>query len=102
VPAPKRSSGLPLPNDGEAHRDREAHRADLPRDRRLVEIDWQRIGFTSPQLLFEGGSIIAGIDRLLGRTCDPRRLARWQALLADSLLRTSGRARAMRRWQRAT
>ena len=88
--------------DGEAHRDREAHRADLTRERRLVEIDWQRIGFTSPQLLFEGGSIIAGIDRLLGRTWDPRRLARWEALLDDSLLRAGGRARAMRRWQRAT
>jgi hypothetical protein len=55
-----------------------------------------------PQLLFEGGSIIAGIDRLLGRTWDPRRLARWEALLDDSLLRAGGRARAMRRWQRAT
>ena len=62
----------------------------------------QRIGFTSPQLLVEGGSIIAGIDRLLGRTWDPRRLARWEALLDDSLLRAGGRARAMRRWQRAT
>lgn len=88
--------------DGEAHRDREAHRADLGRERRLVEIDWQRIGFTSPQLLLEGGSIIAGIDRLLGRTWDPRRLARWEALLDDSLLRAGGRARVMRWWQRAT
>src|SRR5215211_7848586 len=70
----------------EAHRDREAHRADLARERRLVEIDWQRIGFTSPQLLYEAASIIAGMDRLLGRTWSPR-LARWQAMLDDSLLR---------------
>jgi hypothetical protein len=42
----------------------------------LVEIDWQRIGFTSPQLLYEAASIIAGLDRLLGRAWDPRRLAR--------------------------
>jgi hypothetical protein len=54
--------------DGEAHRDRERHRADLRREPRLVEIDWQRIGFTSPQLLYEAASIIAGLDRLLGRT----------------------------------
>ncbi|HMI32523.1 MAG TPA: hypothetical protein VK499_00150 [Propionibacteriaceae bacterium] len=52
--------------------------------------------------LFEGRSIIAGIDRLLGRTWNPRRLARWEALLDESLLRASGRARALRRWQRAT
>jgi len=85
----------------EAHRDREAHRADLARERRLVEIDWQRIGFTSPQLLYEAASIIAGMDRLLGRTWSPR-LARWQAMLDDSLLRPRGRARAMRQWQRST
>ena len=40
--------------DGEVHRDRETHRADLARERRLVEVDWQRIGFTSPQLVYEG------------------------------------------------
>jgi hypothetical protein len=87
--------------DGEVHRDRETHRADLTRERRLVEIDWQRVGYTSPQLLYEGGSIIAGIDRLLGRTWDPRRVARWEGLLGDSLFRVGGRARVMRRWQRA-
>jgi hypothetical protein len=41
--------------DGEVHRDREVHRTDLARERRLVEIDWQRVGFTSPQLVCEGG-----------------------------------------------
>jgi very-short-patch-repair endonuclease len=87
--------------DGEAHRDRERHRADLGRERHLVEIDWQRIGFTSPQLLYEAASIIAGMDRLLGRSWDPRRLARWEALLDESLLRPSGRARAIGRWQRS-
>jgi very-short-patch-repair endonuclease len=70
--------------DGEVHRDREVHRTDLARERRLVEIDWQRVGFTSPQLVCEGGSIIAGMDRLL-RTWNPRRLARWEALLAPPI-----------------
>ncbi len=87
--------------DGEVHRNRKVHRTDLARERRLVEIDWQRVGFTSPQLLDEGGSIIAGMDRLLGRTWNPHRLARWAALLDDSLLRPSGRARAMRQWRRS-
>lgn len=86
--------------DGEKHRERGIHRADLTRERRLVEINVQRVGFTSPQLLHEAGSIIAGLDRLLGRTWDPRRLARWEALLDHSLLRPSGRAEAIGRWRR--
>ena len=61
--------------DGEKHRERDVHRADLSRERRLVETNMQRVGFTSPQLLHEGASIIAGLDRLLGRTWNPRRLA---------------------------
>ena len=87
--------------DGEKHRERDTHRADLTRERRLVEVNVQRVGFTSPQLLHEGASIIAGLDRLLGRTWNPRRLARWEALLDHSLLRPSGRAEAMRRWRRS-
>jgi hypothetical protein len=87
--------------DGDGHRDRQAHRNDLARDRRLVEIDYQRMGFTSSQLLHGGSSIIANTDRLLGRTWDPRRLARWEALLNDSLFRSTGRWRAIQRWQRA-
>jgi very-short-patch-repair endonuclease len=87
--------------DGEVHRDRQTHRSDLARDRRLIEIDWQRVGFTSPQLLHEGGSIIASADRLLGRTWNPQRLAGWEALLDDSLFRPARRSRVARRWRRA-
>jgi very-short-patch-repair endonuclease len=134
--------------DGDGHRDRQTHRNDLARERRLVEIDWQRMGFTAIQLLHEGASIIASTDRLLGRSWGsqldwrsdkpshiptpsslaahraptflsaaerrnllqsserrlviaPRRLARWEALLNDSLFRPAGRARARRHWQRA-
>ncbi len=84
--------------DGGVHRDRAVHRNDLRRDRRLVEIGWQRVGFTSSQLLNEGASILAGVDRLLGRRWDPRRLSRWEAILEHSLLQPSGRARAAHRW----
>jgi very-short-patch-repair endonuclease len=87
--------------DGSIHRDRLVHRSDLARDRRLVEIDYQRMGFTSTQILHEAASIIATADRLLGRRWDPRRLARWEALLEDSLFRPAGRARAIRHWERA-
>ena len=87
--------------DGDGHRERQTHRNDLARDRRLVEIDWQRMGFTSAQLLHEGASIIASADRLLNRCWDPKRVARWEALLDDSLFRPVGRALARRHWERA-
>jgi hypothetical protein len=87
--------------DGDKHRERQTHRSDLARDRRLVEIDCQRMGFTSAQLLHEGAWIIASADRLLGRRWDPARLAAWEALLTDSLFRPAGRAQAYRHWERA-
>jgi hypothetical protein len=48
------------------HRDPDAHRWDLTRDRRLLKAGWQRFGFTKAQLLNEGASIIASADTLLG------------------------------------
>ena len=75
--------------DGDLHRDRQAHRNDLARDRRLVEIDFQRMGFTSSQLLHEGASIIASADPVLARCWNPKRLGSWEALLDDSLFPTS-------------
>jgi len=85
--------------DGEKHREKDQHRSDLRRDRRLVEIDWQRVGFVAPQLLYEAGDVIAGLDRLLGRPWDPRRLSTWDRLVNESLLRPNGRARVRARWQ---
>src|SRR5262245_28654273 len=38
---------------------------------------WQRMGYTSAQLLHEAALIIPSADRLLGRRWDPYRLARW-------------------------
>jgi hypothetical protein len=71
--------------DGAGHRDAAVHLVDLDRERRIVEIDWQRCGFTARQLLREGGSIIASVDRLLGRSWDPCRLGRWNHLVENSL-----------------
>jgi hypothetical protein len=45
-------------------------------------------------LLHEGASIIAGLDRLLGRTWNPRRLARWRPCLT---IRSRDRADAPKR-----
>ena len=85
--------------DGEVHRSVDAHRSDLGRDRRLVEADWQRCGYTSREVLRGGASIIASADAVLGRTWDPARLAAWRALVADSLYGSGGRSRVAQRWR---
>ena len=84
--------------DGEGHREKGQYHSDRRRERRLVELEWQRVGFVAGQVLHEAGDIVAGLDRLLGRTWDPRRLTRWQQLVGDSLLSPAGRARARTRW----
>lgn len=87
--------------DGGIHREPDAQSRDLTRDRRLIEACWQRFGFTKVQVLNEGASIIASTDKLLGRSWDPARLRRWNALIADSMFDRSGRARALHHWQSA-
>ena len=87
--------------DGAGHRDAAVHVGDLDRDRRIVELGWQRCGFTARELLRGGASIIASADRLLGRRWDPRRLARWNNLVENSLYGATGRARALSTWRRA-
>jgi hypothetical protein len=72
---------------------------DLTRDRRMIEANWQRFGFTKAQALNECASIIASTDTLLGRSWDPARLRRWNALVADSMFGRPGRTRVLRRWQ---
>lgn len=83
--------------DGEVHRDRTAHRSDLDRDRRLLDADWQRYGYTAAEVL-RGGPLIASADAALGRRWDGRRLAAWRGLVNDSWWGAGGRARAAARW----
>ena len=80
---------------------RRIHEYDLERDRALIAGDWERHGYTSKHLRRDAAAIIADVDRLLGRTWSPRRLATWQSLLDHSLLGRAGRARAYRQWRRA-
>jgi very-short-patch-repair endonuclease len=87
--------------DGAGHRDAVIHEHDLERDRALIAGDWERHGYTSKHLRRDAAAIIADVDRLLGRTWSPRRLAAWQSLLDHSLLGRAGRARAYRQWRRA-
>ncbi|MBP2416793.1 hypothetical protein ACFFOM_15765 [Microlunatus capsulatus] len=83
--------------DGEVHRDRAVHRADLDRDRRLLDEGWQRYGWTAAEVL-RGGALIASADAALGRSWDGRRLQAWRQLVADSWWGAAGRARAAARW----
>jgi hypothetical protein len=52
-------------------------------------------------LLRDGASIIADVDRTLGRTWDGRRVAAWRELVENSLYGREGRARAYRQWRHA-
>ncbi len=79
--------------DGGGHREADIHVADLDRDRLLVENEWQRCGFTAKTVLRNGGSIIASVDRVLGRSWDPCRLhipGRRRAVVSSWALRVSG------------
>ena len=87
--------------DGAGHREPETHREDLTRDRKLATNEWQRLGFTSVELVTGGRSVIAEADKLLGRSWDQRRAAAWQELIDCSLLGRQGRARSYRQWRRA-
>lgn len=74
--------------DGEVHRDRSTHRADLARERRLAEDGWQRLGWTAPEVL-QGGPVLTSLDTLLGRSWSSDRLARWRSWVATSSWRTN-------------
>lgn len=87
--------------DGADHRDGEVHADDLVRDRKVLTAGWERHGFVSRHLLRDGASIIADVDRLLGRPWEPRRLDAWNHLVANSLYGRPGRARAWDHWRRA-
>lgn len=84
--------------DGGVHRDREQHRRDLARERAIGGEGWVRRGYTSVDLLRHPEAILREADAALGRPHDPSRLQAWHALLAESTLSASGRARLRRRW----
>ena len=84
--------------DGEVHRELGQHRRDLDRDRRLVELGWQRCGYTAAEVLSGGARIIASADAVLGRPWAGRRLRAWRGLVAASVHTPDGRARLVARW----
>ncbi|HEY5820426.1 MAG TPA: hypothetical protein VIT20_00530 [Propionibacteriaceae bacterium] len=86
--------------DGAIHRERNVHRSDLNRDRRLIGSNWERMGFTAPELLHDGAAVISSADQALGRRWDHNRLTRWRSLVAASLFSPSGQTRVLSRWGR--
>ncbi len=84
--------------DGADHREPETHRADLVRERRLVDEGWERCGYTSREVLRRGGEIIASADAALHRPWNPARLTAWRDLVSRSLYGSVGRRRALARW----
>ena len=85
--------------DGGVHREPEQHRHDLARDRRLVELGWQRCGYTAREVLRGGARVIASADAVLGRAWSGGRLLAWRALVTSSLHDGATRARLAARWQ---
>lgn len=85
--------------DGGVHRAREQHRRDLARERAIVGEGWIRRGYTAVDLLRHPQAILREADAALCRPHDPGRLDAWNALLAESTLSASGRARLRRRWK---
>jgi hypothetical protein len=87
--------------DGEHHRDMIQQRTDLRRGRGL-EATYTRRGFTLDDLLNHPATTMHEIDRALGRGHQSARLARWRALVANSMYSEACRRRLLLRWQRAT
>lgn len=85
--------------DGGVHRDRDQHRSDLARDRRLSAAGWTRRGYTAVDLLRRPDQILREADSALGRPHDPDRLERWFELLRESTLTSTGMARLRARWK---
>lgn len=83
--------------DGGDHLLRKQHVKDLRRDRRIVNSELVRRGYTSNDVLHRAVGILRDADLSLGRPHRPDRIRAWHRLLADSLFTPSGTARFQRR-----
>lgn len=79
--------------DGAGHRDPATHRADLKRERGLLNGGYSRRGYTSDVLLRHPASLLEDCERALGRSLPRAALYEWQCLLAASLFTATGRQR---------
>lgn len=86
--------------DGEVHRGAKQHAKDLARERVLQRLGWERYGYTSDVVLYNGLSVLRDADEALGRPHQPERIRAWHRLLAESLFTPAGTARLRARWAR--
>lgn len=86
--------------DGAGHRDRQQHRADLKRERRLAGTPYVRRGFTLDDLLNHPAVMMHELDRILERAHQQQRLRRWRRLVDHSMYSDAGRSRLLNRWRR--
>jgi hypothetical protein len=79
--------------DGAGHRDRRTHHDDLDRDRRLLNAQWHRRGYTAQDLIHRPEVILRDADLTLGRRHRVDRLDPWLRMLEESLFHEDGLAR---------
>lgn len=73
---------------------------DLARSRRLNRLGMERYGYTAPDVLYGGASVLADADRALGRDHEPGRIRAWHRALAQSLFTVAGSTRVRAKWAR--
>jgi hypothetical protein len=84
--------------DGGIHGEPARRTPDLRRDRRLVEIQIVRRGYTAPDLLRDPLATLQELDRALGRRHSPARLRQWNQWVQHSCYSDTGRRRLQNRW----
>lgn len=85
--------------DGAGHRDREQHRKDLAREKRLARAGFERYGYTAPEILGRPEQVIRDAERAFGLPPDPRHLRAWLRHVEQSLFSRAGRERLDRAWR---
>lgn len=86
--------------DGADHRDRERHREDLAREKRLARMDTERYGYTKTEIVDTPQMVVRDAEDALGLPRDPSRGKVWLDELQQSSITPSGFARLARRLKR--
>jgi len=78
--------------DGAGHHEATEYARGLDRDRRLLDVDWRRRGYTAPDLMVRPEGILKDADATLGRRHRVDRLDTWLAMHRESLFHQEGQA----------
>ena len=86
--------------DGAEHRSRDRHQRDLARDKDMARLGLQRYGYSTTEIAYRPGTVIADAETARGLAPDPRRLQGWWRLARLSTLTAVGRRRLTERLER--